>query len=69
VYFGLALIGSVSCFVGSVEYEAGDHRFRALQLGGIALVLAGHVIFFRTEWKRKPNQSPEPTLPGGRSQL
>jgi hypothetical protein len=69
VYFGLVLIGSVSGLVGSVEYEAGDHRFRALQLGGIALVLVGHLVFFRMEWKRKPNLPTEPTLPGGSAQL
>ena len=59
--FGLGLIGGVSCLVGAVEYEAGDHRFRMLELGGIALLLAGHVIGFWTEWKRKPNQPPTST--------
>jgi hypothetical protein len=69
VYFGLALIGSVSGLVGSVEYEAGDHRFRALQLGGFVLLLAGHVIFFRMEWKRRPNRPTEPTPPNGLARL
>jgi hypothetical protein len=69
VYFGLALVGAASCLVGAVEYEAGDHRFRALQLGGIALVLAGHVIFFRTEWKRRPNLPTEATPPSGGARL
>jgi hypothetical protein len=58
--------GAVSCLVGAVEYEAGDHRFRLLQLGGLMLLLAGHVIFFRTEWKRKQNQAPTPTGGGPR---
>jgi hypothetical protein len=38
-------IDVVCGIVGTIEYEAGDHRFRALQIVGVLLILVALMIY------------------------